>query len=283
MAESVESPFVSVNFHLIKSCNEQCKYCFATFGDIRDRLATAEAKRLILQLSEHGLEKLTFVGGEPTLHPDLTELIRFAHSLGITVAIVTNGARLVEVLAECADAVSWAGLSVDSGDEATQQALGRGKGTYVAKSVDLAKKVRALGIRLKLNTVVTSLNWQEDMSELVRTMRPERWKVFQVLPLDGQNDGSVEEFLITKQQFDAFVARHTHLAQEGLAPVPEDNDAMTGSYLMVDPLGRFADNTSGSLKYSRPILQVGPKVALDENQFSLVRLVARNGVYSWRR
>lgn len=77
-------------------------------------------------------------------------------------------------------------------DEATQAALGRGTGGHVARSLAHAREIRARGLRLKLNTVVTALNWREDMSEFVRQVQPERWKVFQVLPVGGQNDGAVE-------------------------------------------------------------------------------------------
>ena len=34
---------------------------------------------------------------------------------------------------------------------------------------------------------------------------------------------------------------------------------MTGSYVMVDPAGRFFDNTSGYHTYGRPILEGGRK------------------------
>lgn len=272
-----------VNFHLYKPCNERCRYCFATFPDVRGRLADADAERLIHALKEKGLQKLTFVGGEPTLHPALPKLLEVAHGLGVTTAIVTNGARLNRVLDVAADHIDWVGLSIDSGREDVQQKLGRGRGDYVERSLALIERVRSLGIRTKLNSVITALNWDEDMSALVRRARPERWKVFQVLPVDGQNDGMVEPLLITKDQFDSFVRRHAHLAAEGLGPVAEDNDAMTGSYLMTDPLGRFFDNVDGRLRYSRPILDVGIRQALDEVRFALVRLKNRGGVYDWRR
>lgn len=108
-----------------------------------------------------------------------------------------------------------------------------------------AARVRVLGIGLKLNTVVTALNWQEDMHALLRDLRPARWKVFQVLAIAGQNDGAVEPLLITGEQFAAFVDRHLDLEAEGLGPVAEDNDAMTDSYAMIDPLERFYGNHGG--------------------------------------
>ena len=119
------------------------------------------------------------------------------------------------------------------------------------------------------------------MSGLVRRMRPERWKVFQVFPITGQNDGKVEELLISREQFQAFVQRHAHLRDEGLAPVVEDNDAMRGSYVMVDPLGRFFGNATGRHVYGEPILEVGVEAALAEVGFEPAKFEARGGRYAW--
>lgn len=279
----MNNPVLAVNYHLYKHCNERCAYCFATFRDVRGLLCEADSVRLIQQLHERGLEKLTFVGGEPTLHPSLPELLRVAHALGVTTALVSNGAKLPELLDSSATYLDWVGLSVDSSREDVQQALGRGHGGYVQRSVGLFDRCRALGLKTKLNTVVTALTWEEDMSTLVRRVRPSRWKVFQVLPIDGQNDGRVEPLLITRSQFRAFVERHAPLAGEGLAPIAEDNEAMTGSYLMVDPLGRFFDNVDGRLHYSRPILDVGVDQALADVRFSLTKLERRGGIYAWAR
>lgn len=278
-----ESPFLAVNFHLIKPCNENCKYCFATFRDVSGRLSHEQAEQLVRLLISRGTDKLTFVGGEPTMHKALPRLLRVAHDAGVTTMVVSNGFRLRAVLAEAGDAIDWVGLSLDSAREDTQQALGRGEGAYVRLTTELFEEVRSRGLRTKLNTVVTRLNWEEDMSQLVRRLRPDRWKAFQVLPIDGQNNGSVEPLLISAEEFTAFLDRHASLAAEGLAPVGEDNEAMTGSYLMIDPLGRFFDNVAGRLTYSRPILEVGPEAALQEIRFSLVRLESRGGRYSWNR
>ncbi|HEY2028486.1 MAG TPA: viperin family antiviral radical SAM protein [Myxococcales bacterium] len=281
METCTKDRLLAVNFHLYKPCNERCRYCFATFPEVRGQLTADDAERLVRQLAEAGTKKLTFVGGEPTLHPALPRLLRVAHSAKVTTAIVSNGAKLRAALEAAPGAVDWVGLSVDSADEEVQKQLGRGAGRYVRDSISLFDYVRQRGIRTKLNTVVTRLNWEEDLSALVRRVSPERWKVFQVLAVNGQNDGSVEPLLITAAQFRSFVDRHAALAAEGLAPVPEDNDAMTGSYLMVDPLGRFFDNVAGRLRFSRPILEIGIERALREVQFELARLQVRGGVYAW--
>ncbi len=111
---------ISVNFHLWPKCNFTCRFCYAGFPAARTALPLAAAKRLIELLAEAGTEKITFVGGEPTLHPHLPALVRHAASLGLTTCIVTNGANLLKVLDEAPGAVHWVGLSVDSGVEAVQ-------------------------------------------------------------------------------------------------------------------------------------------------------------------
>src|SRR5436190_12211805 len=81
---------------------------------------------------------------------------------------------------------------IDTAREAVQAALGRGKGSHARQSIDLFELAHAYGIRTKLNTIVTALSWEEDMSAFVRRVQPARWKIFQVLPVGGQNDGLVE-------------------------------------------------------------------------------------------
>ncbi|MFW9913470.1 MAG: radical SAM protein [Candidatus Thorarchaeota archaeon] len=79
-------------------CNLKCNVCFAeapygdhlSFTQIADMInqyVSCETEPEILQLS----------GGEPTLHPELIEIVRYGKSLGIEdVAISTNGLKLLE-------------------------------------------------------------------------------------------------------------------------------------------------------------------------------------------
>jgi radical S-adenosyl methionine domain-containing protein 2 len=277
----------AVNYHLEKACNLRCRFCYARFADddplrrSRRGLGAADAKEVIKRVRAAGAEKITFVGGEPTLCPHLADLLRFSREIGFVTTLVTNGFRLDRLLAEAADCLDWVGLSVDSADEATQAALGRGRGNHVAISIGHFRRLHSLGIRVKLNTVVTSLNWQEDMGDFVRLVRPERWKIFQVLPIEGQNYGTVEPLLVDRARFDAFVRRHAVLAGEGMMVVPESNEAMTGSYAMIDPLGRFFSNVGGRHTYSPPILKVGVEAAFASIPFDPGRFASRGGRYDW--
>lgn len=277
----------AVNFHMWKPCNLRCRFCFATYNDdpelrrVRGGLSETDALKLIESLRLAGVKKLNFVGGEPTLCPYLPALTRRSRELGFVTTLVTNGAKLREVLDAAPGCLDWVGLSVDSADEAIQAALGRGRGDHVAKSMVLFELLHERKIRVKLNTVVTALNWQEDMSGFVQRVKPERWKIFQVLPVIGQNDGKVESLLITADQFSSFVARHQPLASDRLIIAAETTEDLTGSYAMIDPLGRFFADRGGRYAYSAPILSVGVEAAFQQIDFSRDRFERRGGIYDW--
>lgn len=274
----------AINFHLLRACNARCRYCFATFRETPTRLTTERACEVL----RAGGEKMNFVGGEPTLHPGIGELITEAKALGFTTSIVSNGAKLAELLkSPVGSHLDWVGLSIDSATNAGNDAVGRGVATpahargYVEHIVELAALAAAQGSHIKLNTVVTKVNAEEDMRSLIQLVHPQRWKVFQVLPVRGQNDGNVEPLLITPVEFEAFVERHRSLQDAGIPVIAEHNDAMTDSYAMIDPMGCFFSNTLGTHTVGRAILDVGAEEALRSVAFSHRKLLARGGVYEW--
>ena len=282
----------SVNYHLWQPCNMRCKFCYATFLDVKQsvlpkgHLPKEETIKVVEQIAKAGFEKITFAGGEPTLCPWLPDLIKTAKVMGMTTMIVTNGSKLTpEYLDSIQSHTDWITLSIDSVIHETQKEIGRavnGKPISAEDYLHIAQLIKERNIRLKLNTVVNRFNCMDNMSDFVIRLQPERWKLFQVLPIKGQNCSSVNPFLISKQEFDYFVAQHLYMEQLGIAVVPEDNDAMTGSYVMIDPAGRFFDNVSGELTYGRPILEVGVKEALEDITYDFTKFINRGGIYEWK-
>ena len=132
----------------------------------------------------------------------------------------------------------------------------------------------------KLNTVVCKPNVDDDIWIWLELM-PERWKIFQVLPVEGQNDGDVDPLLIENHEFENWVLRHEHVLNKGIQFVPESNDLMRGSYAMLDALGRFYSNESGGHVYGPSLLDVGVLKAWEENVFIEQRFNERGGIYEW--
>lgn len=290
-------PFITeelpcVNYHLIKHCNMKCRHCFATFSDVnseavkRGMLPLDQSLRIIDALADHGFQKINFVGGEPLLCPWIDQLILRAKSRGMTTSIVTNGSLLTSgLLDRVADFLDWAALSIDSGSPETHHLIGRSMGGRIPitseRYVELASAIKDHGIRFKVNTVVNRLNFREKMSAFLLRLNPARWKVFQVLPVEGQNDGDIEQLTITQEQFDSFLANNEEVSGHGIVVCPESNNLMRGSYVMVDPAGRFFDNTQGGHQYSQPILDVGVQEALSQVKVYVERFLERGGLYNW--
>ena len=288
---SIVNEIPSVNYHLWKACNMRCKFCFATFQDIepqflpKGHLGHGDCILVVESLAEAGFQKVNFAGGEPTLCPWLPDLIRRAKELGLTTSVVTNGSRTtVGWLESVKGNLDWVALSIDSVDRDTLVGIGRATRYGPISKEDYLRVVQILkqaGIRIKVNTVVTQSNLREDLTDFIVKARPERWKLLQVLPVRGQNDGRVDEHVVSVDEFQEYVERTRRVEVAGITLVPESNDLMTGSYVMVDPAGRFFDNVSGTHTYSRPILEVGVEEALRDVSIAPEKFLARGGSYDW--
>ncbi len=281
----------AINFHIWKYCNFKCKFCFATYEDEnslyrqKSYLSEKEMLGIIDEISKQGIGKITFAGGEPMLCKWLPNLIKHAKEVGLTTMIVTNGYLLTEKwIKEQSSDLDWITLSIDSIDAENQLNIGRSNGKKVVSRDEYLQKVEAIkrnGIRFKLNTVVCSSNSLEDISDFVISIKPERWKIFQVLPISRQNDNYIEEFLISSNEFKSYINRHKRVEEFNIKIVPEDNNLMTGSYLMIDPQGRFYDNLEGKYRYSDPILKVGFEKARQQVTVRKEKFTERKGLYNW--
>ena len=131
-----------------------------------------------------------------------------------------------------------------------------GASGHLQRALKIARIANDLGYGIKLNTVVTSANYSDDMTEIVKQINPTRWKIFQVLKIEDENDGRVEALLISESRFDQYIERHLQsLASTSIQVVPENNDAMLGTYAMIDALGRVYTNKNGYYLYSEDTIQ----------------------------
>ena len=84
---------------LTRRCNLTCPHCYIEGGEAREHeMPAAEFYRLLDEFAEMGVWAVTFTGGEPTLHPELGNLVRYARQKQLLVGIATNGMFLTEAL-----------------------------------------------------------------------------------------------------------------------------------------------------------------------------------------
>lgn len=288
----------AVNYHLNKNCNFRCKGCYATFDDdasVRgvmlprnDMFSIVEAVAAAPLPIGKTVRKLTFAGGEPTLCPWLPELIAHAKGCGLVTMLVTNGSRCtLDYLRRLAPVLDWLTVSIDSLDEPTNRAIGRhdSKGQPLSAKVysSILANAAMLGLRTKINTVVNRINHSEDMSGFIADSGIARWKVLQVMPVEGQNDTHIELLTVSRAMFDGFVGRHqARVEAAGIRVVPEPVTSIRGSYAMIDPHGRFFDSSAGYHSYSQPILEAGVETAFAQVSFDRTAFEERGGSYEFR-
>lgn len=283
---------ISVNYFPSRRCNMSCKFCFHT-AKTSSVLPLDEAKRGLELLADAGMEKLNVAGGEPFLNPTfLGSILRFAkHTLGVSTSVISNGSLVAKTwLEKHANDVDIFGISCDSFDPSTNVALGRvapglSPDDHLAQVNRVADWCHQFEVSFKLNTVVTSLNHREDMNNHIAVLDPFRWKVFQCLVLEGENAGlnddlrDATDLVIPDAHFTAFLDRHS--AQ--LALVPESNDEMQASYLLLDEHMRWLDCSRGA-KVPRPVsILDDPSEVYDHAGFDYDMFLQRGGVYKWAR
>ncbi|CAG9862017.1 unnamed protein product [Phyllotreta striolata] len=281
----------SVNYHFTRQCNYECGFCFHT-AKTSYLLSLEDAKVGLQLLKDAGMEKINFSGGEPFLPKrgaHLGELAKFCKSdLKLeSVTIVSNGSLITEKwFRNYGDYVDILAVSCDSFCEETNKAIGRGQGTknhieQLKRVRDWCKKYQVL---FKINTVVNTYNYEEDMTEQLLELNPIRWKVFQCLLLEGENVGpealrNAERFYISNELFNEFLERHKSVK----CLVPESNEKMQNSYLILDEYMRFLDCTAGSKQPSKSILDVGVSNALLFSGFDEAMFKKRGGIYKWSK
>jgi radical S-adenosyl methionine domain-containing protein 2 len=271
--------FETASFHIVKPCNMRCKFCYATFEDMKvtKQLSKYDAFKILDKLKEAGLQKITFAGGEPLLYKWIYEVIAYSKSIGLTTSIITNGSLLTaELLEKFQGQLDWIGISVDSINEAINKSIGRSNKKEI-DYLNLCLNIKNVGFKLKINTVVNSFNWQDNLNEFINIVEPSRWKVFQALRVEGQNDKQFDEIKVSKEQFESFISNHKH--QKSI--VVEDNEAMTGSYLLIDPQGRLFENSKGKHTYSKPLQDNDIDICLSEINLDREMFVKRGGIYEW--
>jgi len=285
---------VVVNWHLTEACNFSCRYCYAHWEraeSVKDLVREEHHVRALVQelgrffrsdgaARQYGLSgaqpRLNIAGGEPLLFPSAVQAAaQQARRVGLRASIITNGSLLTEDLCDSlAPHLDMLGISIDSGQSGNNKLIGRvdSQGRLLDFEV-MGRNFEVLrhrnpSLTVKLNTVVNRLNWQDDLSSVVDLVRPGKWKILRALPVIDQSS------TVTDDQFQAFVSRHTAFRS---ISVVEDNQDMLESYIMVDPQGRFFQNSpcSAGYQYSEPILDVGAERAFEQVNFNASRFLSR--------
>ena len=151
--------------HTNNSCNLTCTHCLVNSSPTGERgLPTEQLRRLIDELSELGVARFYFTGGEPFIRKDIFDLIHYVTSAKQTELIILTNATVfrgeaLKRLGDCDRRLLKLQVSIDGATPETNDAI-RGQGSFAASTEGL-RRAGELGFDTSLTTVIAARNAHE--------------------------------------------------------------------------------------------------------------------------
>lgn len=181
----------NIFFHILTHCNLDCRHCYINpeqHGKNTLPLSTIETWLGIFGERHAGGANVVFLGGEPTLHPDLSNAIKKARKLGYrSVTVDTNGYLFNDILSKVTpDEVDFFSFSLDGATPETNDAI-RGKGCFDTCIAGIRKAVSG-GFATSLIYTVSNHNIHEldSMVPLLQELGIHRFFI-QVIGIRGKS------------------------------------------------------------------------------------------------
>lgn len=250
---------LKINLHIIDACNYSCKHCFAKFGST-SILGFEKWKSIIDNCIENSnVSEFNIAGGEPMLHPQLMDIVKYIVSKGKRCSLITNGILMNESwIKENAKYFCMIGFSVDSFNKEIMDNLGRttkqGDKVTLEKFTLFTEVIKEYNkdCVIKVNTVVSSLNFNDNIAKDIKNLQVDKWKVLKMrIFSNGKFDNS--DIAISNEEFDEFCAinlgrssNKSNISEKiklNNTNVVIEKDVV-GGYIFIDSNGDLLDNTN---------------------------------------
>ena len=145
----------SVDVYVTSQCNRRCTYCFLPLDFLASglRMSMDAFSDVTTWCVRNGVGEVTFLGGEPSLHPSFPEMVSLANDRRLKVRVVTNGARRFRRLLEDGQvkpqSLSRVAVSLDTMDETVQDRF-RGRGAW-RDAMNTIQLLRETGVLFDVN------------------------------------------------------------------------------------------------------------------------------------
>jgi|GEM_PF-1108701 radical SAM additional 4Fe4S-binding domain len=206
---------LNIAIEILEMCNLRCRYCYVAAGIMGNNIMKLEDYMKIIEniisiKNKYNRIGITFTGGEPTLHPDLIDMVRKAKDIGIDrIALVTNGTlmnkRFLDNLIDAG--LEWIAVSIDSYLAEDNDYL-RGKGVYEKVIETLKILSQYENIYKSLSVTLTSKNISKDNAEgLVKLGKKYNVDaiVFNMIMLEGNLIENINDLMPSYDEYLKFI------------------------------------------------------------------------------
>ncbi len=206
-------------FHILTRCNLSCRHCYinrkqhgegmldrGTMASWLEMFATAKVGPAGPQGAKE--TNVIFLGGEPTLNPDLPHAIRHARGLGYgSVTIDTNGFLFNHILDKVGpEEVDYFSFSLDGPSPAVNDPI-RGKGVFDRCVSGIKEAVkRGFSVSSIFTASAMNIDHLDRMPELLASLGVHRFFI-QVIGIRGNpaKDPSGGQLQLTRQRWEEVV------------------------------------------------------------------------------
>ncbi len=170
MLESIKrtkAPFY-VQFELTERCNNKCYFCYNPLGHISGKeLTLSKIKSILDELSDLGVFRINFNGGEPLVRDDFKDIVSYASSLGFELHMNTNSTLVTDDIAEFVSChMKSVCTSILHSDRKTHDEMTGRVGAY-DDAIRGIKTWRKHNVKVEVNVCTSTENYK-DMYNIAR-------------------------------------------------------------------------------------------------------------------
>lgn len=192
-------------YEVTRACDLVCRHCRASAQSCAqpDELSTEESRKLLRQIASFDRKPVVVMtGGDPLKRSDIFDLISYARSLELEVALTPSATPLAtqEALQRAKDAgVRRLGISLDGPDAETHDSFRGWSGSF-DRTLEMLVDAEDIGLPVQINTSLTQRNFHliDEMAELLGATGVSMWSVFFLVPVGR----GVAEQRITPEQYE---------------------------------------------------------------------------------
>lgn len=168
-------------------CNNNCRFCVQAHRKKHGNRSFSQIKG-DLEESRKSCDSVVFTGGEPTIHPNILELVAYARDLGYKVIQIQSNGRRFSYLDFCEKMIEAGatefGPALHGHRRQLHNFLTRSPGSF-DQTVQGIRNLKELGQRVMTNTVVVKPNYRylAEIASLLVSLGVDQYQLAFVHPI----------------------------------------------------------------------------------------------------
>ena len=210
-------PYIEIN----SICNLSCLYCYHEKRE-NSNLSFEDVCTLVESLKELGASDIKISGGEPMLHDNFFDILRYIKKCGLTTNVVTNGTKIdldnAKLLKELCDQLV---ISLDSWNEAANNKTRTNSHSLVIKALEALHKVNARNYYIG----VVATKYNSDIFPVVNFCKEYNIQgiIFESIHREGKAKEIFDEYFLDYAEYQKYKRATEKIKEESslkISPLP---------------------------------------------------------------